>query len=123
MSKPAYYAIVNHAADRPAILFVPSAKQAQLTAIDLLTYATADDNPQRFLHAAPEDIAPFAKHLKEPALLEMVANGIGFLHEGLAQAERDAVCALHESGALQVQAGSSQPRVHASRIHTPRSHT
>ncbi|EOD12464.1 hypothetical protein EMIHUDRAFT_422149 [Emiliania huxleyi CCMP1516] len=102
MSKPAYYAVVNHAADRPAIIFVPSAKQAQLTAIDLLTYATADDVPQRFLHAAPEDIAPFAKHLKEPALLEMVSNGIAFLHEGLGAEEQRAVCALHESGAVQV---------------------
>jgi len=29
MSKPAYYAIVNHAADKPAIVFVPSAKQVR----------------------------------------------------------------------------------------------
>lgn len=27
MAKPAYYAVVNHAKDKPAIVFVPSAKQ------------------------------------------------------------------------------------------------
>ena len=43
-------------------IFCP--QQAQLLAIDLLTYATADDTPQRFLHAEPEDIAPHARHLK-----------------------------------------------------------
>ena len=47
MGKPTYYAIVNHADEKPAIVFVPSAKQAQLTAVDLLTYATADDAQQR----------------------------------------------------------------------------
>eukprot|EP00966_Prymnesium_polylepis_P192639 4465155-Prymnesium_polylepis.1 len=32
MAKPTYYAVVNYAVDKPAIVFVPSAKQAQLTA-------------------------------------------------------------------------------------------
>ena len=65
MAKPAYYAVVNHAVEQPAIVFVPSAKQAQLTAVDLLTFAMADDEPRRFLHAAPDDIAPFLLRIKE----------------------------------------------------------
>ena len=68
MCKPAYYAVVNHAVEQPAIIFVSSAKQAQLTAVDLLTFATADDNPRRFLHASPDDIAPFLLRIKEGAL-------------------------------------------------------
>ena len=44
---------------------MPSAKQAQLTAVDLLTFAMADDEPRRFLHAAPDDIAPFLLRIKE----------------------------------------------------------
>jgi len=102
MSKPAYYAVVNHAADRPAIIFVPSAKQAQLTAVDVLTYATADDMPKRFLHASAEDIAPFIKDIKEGTLAHVAAYGIGFLHEGLSAKEQAAILALHSSGALQV---------------------
>ena len=44
---------------------MPSAKHAQLTAVDLLTFAMADDEPRRFLHAAPDDIAPFLLRIKE----------------------------------------------------------
>ena len=102
MSKPAYYAVVNHAVDRPAIIFVPSAKQAQLTAVDLLTYATADDDPKRFLHAEADDVAPFLRKIKEGALAHTIAYGIAFLHEGLGADEQRAVCELHASGAVQV---------------------
>jgi len=102
MSKPAYYAVVNHASDKPAVIFVPSAKQALLTAVDMLTYATADDSPKRFLHAGVEDIAPFLKKMSEGTLQHVAAYGIGFLHEGLTPVEQQAVLALHASGALQV---------------------
>jgi len=102
MAKPAYYAVVNHAHEKPAVVFVPSAKQAVLTAVDMLTYATADDSPQRFLHASAEDIAPFVKDVNEGTLQHVLAYGIGFLHEGLSAAEQQAVLALHESGAVQV---------------------
>jgi hypothetical protein len=36
-------------------VFVPSRKQSQLTAIDLMTYAAADNMPNRFLGVAPDD--------------------------------------------------------------------
>ena len=68
----------------------------------MLTYATADDAPRRFLHASAEDIAPFVSVLKEGALAHTVAYGIAFLHEGLSEAEQKAVLALHASGAVQV---------------------
>lgn len=38
-----------------SIVFVPSRKQSQLTAIDLMTYAAADNMPNRFLGVAPDD--------------------------------------------------------------------
>ena len=102
MAKPAYYAIVNHAVDRPAIIFVPSAKQAQLTAVDLLTFATGEGEPRRFLHAEAEDVAPFAARISDAALSHTIAYGIGFLHDGLSADEQRAVRALHASGAVQV---------------------
>ena len=102
MAKPCYYAIVNHAKERPAIVFVPSAKQAQLTAVDLLTYASADNAPNRFMHATADDLAPFLAKIKSKALEHTLAYGIGFLHEGLRDEEQKAVKALHASGAIQV---------------------
>lgn len=102
MGKPAYYAIVNHAQERPVLLFVPTAKQTQLTAIDLLTYATAEGKPRRFLHAEPQDMAPFVAKIKDAALSHTLGYGLGFLHEGLSHDEIAAVKALYATGAVQV---------------------
>ena len=54
MGKPCYNAICSSAAlgKQKAIVFVPSRKQAQFTAIDMLTYAAADGDAQR-LEGAP----------------------------------------------------------------------
>ena len=50
MARPAYTAVsAAAAAGKPSILFVPTRKQARLTALDLLTYAAADGAPKKFL--------------------------------------------------------------------------
>ena len=102
MAKPTYYAIVNHAVDLPAIIFVPSAKQAQLTAVDMLTFATSDGDARRFLHAEADDVAPFLARIRDPALSHTLAYGIGFLHDGLGADELSAVKALYATGAIQL---------------------
>ena len=56
MARPTYNAITAHSPQKPVIVFVPSRKQTRLTAIDLLTYAAADNTPECFLHAEIEDI-------------------------------------------------------------------
>ena len=50
MSKPAYTAISALSGDKGAIVFVPSRKQAQMTAIDMLTFVSASVRPKRFSH-------------------------------------------------------------------------
>ena len=109
MARPVYAAITTHAAPRegegeprPAIVFVPSRKHAKLAALDLLTFASAEGTPQRFLHAAPEDLAPFLAAVRDPAVAHALSYGIALLHEGLGEAERAAVEALFESGAAGV---------------------
>ena len=52
MAKPVYNAVVGHAASAPTVVFVPSRKQCQLTAIDLMTYASASGSPGRFCTAS-----------------------------------------------------------------------
>ena len=56
MARPTFNAITTHSPKKPVIVFVPSRKQTRLTAIDLLTYAAADNDSKRFLHADVEDI-------------------------------------------------------------------
>ena len=56
MARPAYTAVSNTLKEaatpadaKSAILFVPTRKQARLTALDLLTHAAADGEPNKFL--------------------------------------------------------------------------
>jgi pre-mRNA-splicing helicase BRR2 len=114
MARPVYTAITAHAAPRegageprPAIVFVPSRKHAKLAALDLLTFASAEGTPQRFLHAAPEDLAPFLAAVRDPAVAHALSYGVALLHEGLGEAERAAVEALFESGAAGVMVATA----------------
>lgn len=59
MARPVYSAVTTHADDQPAIVYVPTRKHAKLAALDLLTFASAEGTPMRFLHAEPDDLAPF----------------------------------------------------------------
>ena len=54
MARPAYTAVSAQAREgKPTILFVPTRRQARLTALDLLTYAAADGQPKKFLQVRP----------------------------------------------------------------------
>ncbi len=54
MARPAYGAISNLCSPgNPGIVFVPTRKQAQLTAIDMVSFAGADARADSFLHAGP----------------------------------------------------------------------
>jgi pre-mRNA-splicing helicase BRR2 len=102
MSKPAYSAIVGHSPDKPAIIFVPSRKQAQLTAIDLITYAAAGGSPDRFLRVDVSKMADVLETIKEPALSQTLAHGVGFIHEGLNKSDRERVESLYRDGVIGV---------------------
>lgn len=56
MGKPVYNGIVRHSPDKPVIVFVPTRKQAKLTAIDILTFAASDKKADRFCPDYEEDL-------------------------------------------------------------------
>uniref|UniRef100_A0AAX7UWP9 U5 small nuclear ribonucleoprotein 200 kDa helicase n=1 Tax=Astatotilapia calliptera TaxID=8154 RepID=A0AAX7UWP9_ASTCA len=98
MAKPVYHAIMKHSPSKPAVVFIPSRRQTRLTAIDILTFCAADVVPQRFLHCAEKDLAPFLEKINDSTLKETLANGVGYLHEGLSATERRIVEQLFNSG-------------------------
>ncbi|XP_033632749.1 U5 small nuclear ribonucleoprotein 200 kDa helicase-like [Asterias rubens] len=103
MVKPTYNAILKYSPNKPVIVFVPSRKQTKLTAIDLLTYASAEDTEDsRFLHVAKEDLAGHLSKVNDETLCEMLENGIAYLHEGLSDMEKKVVEQLYTSGAIQI---------------------
>ncbi|MGH0130564.1 UNVERIFIED_CONTAM: hypothetical protein FKN15_015415 [Acipenser sinensis] len=106
MAKPVYHAIMKHSSTKPAIVFVPSRKQTRLTAINILTFCASDVLPQRFLRCTEKDLAPFLEKLSDATLKETLANGVGYLHEGLNPTERRIVEQLFNSG---IRRKSSSP--------------
>ena len=102
MAKPTYIAILKHSPRKPVMVFVPSRKQSMITASDLLTFAAADKEPQRFLQVNPEEMEEFLPQISDEMLRELVSQGVGYLHEGLSTRDRRMVERLFEAEAIQV---------------------
>lgn len=123
MSKPVFQAIQRHCGlkQKPAIVFVPSRKQAKITAIDLVTYAaaaiaaaslnvmsnSATSNSNliktcKFLHVEQEELKPILEKMEDKTLKETIINGVAYLHEGTSELDRRIVEKLFSSGAIQV---------------------
>lgn len=52
----------------------------------------------RFLHCTEKDLVPFLDKINDSTLKETLANGVGYLHEGLSAVERKIVEQLFNSG-------------------------
>lgn len=102
MAKPTYKAITQLSPDAPALVFVPSRKQARASAVDLFAACVADDNEDRFLNASLDEIEPILAKVNERALAESLSHGIGYFHEALNAFDKRAVQHLFKIGAIQV---------------------
>ena len=102
MNKPCYASILEHSPDKPVLVFVSSRRQTRLTALDLISYCAADENPKRFLHMAEEDIDITAQTLFDAALRDTIVFGIGIHHAGLEASDRETVEQLFVNGNIQV---------------------
>lgn len=102
MAKPVYNSITRFSLHKPVIVFVPTRKQARLTAIDLLTYTAAEAQPNRFFHAEEDDIKPFLDRMTDKTLKETLSQGVAYMHEGLTASDLRLVEQLFDSGAVQV---------------------
>ena len=65
MAKPLYNAVNRYSPKQPVLVFVPTRRQARLTAVDVLTFCTGEGQPQRFLHCSQQDIRQHIRHIKE----------------------------------------------------------
>ncbi|KAL9184266.1 hypothetical protein ACHAXT_002352 [Thalassiosira profunda] len=103
MGKPVYNAVIRHSEGKPSIIFVPSRRQAQLTAIDLMTYYQSMEGGN-FLgkEAIAEEVAKVAGNLREPALQQVATSGIGFLHDGMVESDWERIMDLYQKGSLTV---------------------
>jgi pre-mRNA-splicing helicase BRR2 len=129
MSKPVYNSIVNNTRTSfsrsgfssssfhqkqhpPVIVFVPSSKQAQLSAIDLITFALAENDPYKFVPSKrrrhtgkTNEVLPLDEDLpgeKDSALEETLAAGVGYIHDAQSMITRSFVLNLYAKGLIQV---------------------
>jgi len=102
MSKPTYNAILKLSPEKPAIIFVPGRKQAKLTAFDLLTYAAAEESPDRFLLIPKSELMSVFEKVEDDTLRETLSQGVAFLHEGTSATDRHIITTLFKSMAIQV---------------------
>lgn len=102
MAKPAYNGIVAVSDKESVLVYVPSRKQCQLTAIDMITYASANDKPFRFLKTSEEEITKLTENIKDPALKETLLHGVGFYHEGMTEYEKRIVKDLYKNEKIQI---------------------
>eukprot|EP00043_Microstomoeca_roanoka_P014404 m.142887 g.142887 ORF g.142887 m.142887 type:complete len:2149 (-) comp16005_c1_seq1:147-6593(-) len=102
MARPVFNAIKKHSPDKPAIVFVPSRKQTQVTAVDLYAFAAAEGTDKRFIGCDEEDLKKFTDRIKDEHLRETALSGIAYLHEALDFEDRAVVEHLFSSGAIQV---------------------
>ncbi|KAI9105295.1 Sec63 Brl domain-containing protein [Phlyctochytrium arcticum] len=106
MTKPTYLAITQLSPGRPSIVYVPSRKQARLTAVDLLTFAMAEGDEKKFLLCSDEDIAPYLEKIQDKTLVQTLQYGVAFYHEALSKNDKRLLERLFNSGAIQVLVAS-----------------
>jgi pre-mRNA-splicing helicase BRR2 len=102
MAKPVYNAVVKHRDGKSVIIYVSSRRQAQLTAIDLMTYNESRDGAPFFDPSGHHELKIAANSVKEPTLQQVIEAGIGFVHGGMANSDWDTVVKLFNAGDIKV---------------------
>lgn len=102
MAKPVYSAVTKHMDGKSTIVYVPSRRQAQLTAIDLMTYNNSRGGEPFFNGDFQDEIVEASSSVKEPALQQVLGAGIGFVHGGMVQSDWELVIGLYRAGKIKV---------------------
>lgn len=102
MNRPTFQAIRQHAPTSPSLVFVSSRRQTRLTALDLIAYLAAEDNPKQWLHMSEEQMSDILENIKDSNLKLTLAFGIGLHHAGLQDRDRKTVEELFVNNMIQI---------------------
>lgn len=103
MNRPTFQAIRQHAPSSPALVFVSSRRQTRLTALDLIAYLAAEDDPKQWLHMQEVEMNSILENIKDSNLKLTLAFGIGLHHAGLHDRDRTTVEELFVNNKIQVR--------------------
>jgi len=102
MNRPAFQAIRQHSPAKPVLVFVSSRRQTRLTALDLIAYLAAEDDPKQWLHMSEQEMEQIIAGVKDSNLKLTLAFGIGMHHAGLQERDRKTVEELFVHQKIQV---------------------
>jgi len=103
MTRPLLQAVQRHGGGRPTIVFTPSRREAYSIARELALFTDPDDPTRTFLHVPAADVEEHCRSVvRGQVQRELLATGIGVLHEGVDVAERACIERLFMSGAISV---------------------
>lgn len=74
----------------------------RLTALDLIAYLAAEENPKQWLHMAESEMEIIVSNIRESNLKLTLAFGIGIHHAGLHERDRATVEELFINQKIQV---------------------
>uniref|UniRef100_A0A4W3HS74 Activating signal cointegrator 1 complex subunit 3 n=1 Tax=Callorhinchus milii TaxID=7868 RepID=A0A4W3HS74_CALMI len=107
MNKPAFQAIRSHSPTKPVLIFVSSRRQTRLTALDLIAFLAAEDDPKQWLHMDEREMNVIIEMVKDSNLKLTLAFGIGLHHAGLHERDRKHVEELFVNCKIQVLIATS----------------
>ncbi|XP_025099015.1 LOW QUALITY PROTEIN: activating signal cointegrator 1 complex subunit 3-like [Pomacea canaliculata] len=107
MNKPCFQAIQTHSPTKPVLIFVSSRRQTRLTALDLIAFLAAEENPRKWLHMPDLEMENIISGIRDNNLKLMLAFGIGIHHAGLVERDRKTVEELFVNQRIQVLIATS----------------
>ncbi len=102
-----FTAIRTHSPTKPTLIFVSSRRQTRLTALDLIAFLAAEDNPKQWLHIEEKQMENLIGAIKDTNLKLCLAFGIGMHHAGLHERDRRTVEELFVNQKIQVLIATS----------------
>jgi len=102
MSKPTYLSVKRLSGGKPVMIFAASRKQAARVSVEMINFASAEEDPKRYLHADEKDIQDYLSQITNDTLRSTLASGVGFLHTGLTEKEKSIVMDLYNAEAIQI---------------------
>ncbi|XP_037079390.1 activating signal cointegrator 1 complex subunit 3-like [Pollicipes pollicipes] len=102
MNRPTFKAIRTHAPDKPSLVFVSSRRQTRLTALDLIAFLAAEDDPKQWLRLDEATLQALLEGVRDSNLRLTLAFGIGIHHAGLVEHDRKLVEELFVNQKIQV---------------------
>ena len=74
--------------NRNSLIFVDSKKQAKYTSLDFVSILSTEQNPKRYKKISDDQMKIFAKQLSDQILVHILDYGIGYIYEGMNEAEK-----------------------------------